>query len=115
MSHINYVSDEKDADNYLKMYENCESYGRKNLSFPEVHEDPHALAEVTISLPTGNEITCIVSKTESCIIHSPNRMQISKASPVGAFIANNLKSIKVGTKLPNGATILKIGFINAED
>lgn len=113
MSKINYEmhSPNDDADATQRRMELEEKL--RSEHFPEPNEDKHALAEITLS-SEGKEITCSVSDHESCILFSPTRMQISKSSPVGSFIAQHLHDLKVGTKLPNGATIVKIGYIRAE-
>lgn len=115
MSKINYEmhSPNEDAD-ATQRRQTLEESLRGKL-FPDVHVDPNALAEVTISSGDNQEITCSVSDSESCIIFSPTRMQISKNSPIGEFIAKNLKNLQVGTKLPNGSTIIKIGYIRPVD
>ena len=113
MSKINYerVSPNEDADASQRRMALEEKLRAER--FPEVHEDKHALAEVTLA-SDEKEITCSVSDHEGCIIFSPTKMQISKSSPVGSFIAQNLHNLEIGTKLPNGATIVKIGYIRPE-
>ena len=111
MSKINYEmhSPNEDADATQRRQALEESL--RGQLFPDPNVDHNALAEVTISSEGNKEITCSVSDSESCIIFSPTRMQISKNSPIGSFIAQNLKNLQVGTKLPNGSTIVKIGYI----
>lgn len=115
MSKINYEmhSPNDDADATQRRME-LEEKLRSEL-FPAAREDKQALAEVTIHCPINNsEIVCIVSDHEDPIPFSPTRMQITTASPIGSFIMQHLHDLKVGTKLPNGSTIVKIGYIRAE-
>ena len=113
MSKFNYEmhSPTDDADATPRRME-LEEKLRSNL-FQEAHEDKQALAEVTIS-SEGKEMVCLVSDHEEPIPFSPTRIQITTSSPIGNFIAQNLKTLQVGTKLPNGATIVNIGYIRAE-
>ena len=113
MSKFNYEmhSPNDDADATQRRME-LEEKLRSNL-FQEAHEDKQALAEVTIS-SEGKEMVCLVSDHEEPIPFSPTRIQITTSSPIGNFIAQNLKTLQVGTKLPNGATIVNIGYIRAE-
>jgi hypothetical protein len=115
MANINYerLSPNEDADATQRRQALEESL--RGQLFPDPNVDTNALAEVTISSEGNKEITCSVSDSEGCIIFSPTRMQISKNSPVGNFIAQNLKNLQVGTKLPNGSTIIKIGYIRSAE
>ena len=115
MANINYerISPNDDADATLRRME-LEEKLRSEL-FPKAREDMHALAEVTIHCPINNtEMICIVSDHEDPIPFSPTRMQITTASPIGSFIMQHLHDLKVGSKLPNGATIVNIGYIRNE-
>ena len=112
MANINYerISPNDDADATQRRLELEESL-RKEL-FPEAHEDKQALAEITISAD-DKEIVCTISDHEAPIPFSPTRLQITTASPVGKYVAEHLDEITVGTKLPNGATIINIGYIRS--
>lgn len=115
MSKINYerLSPNDDADATQRRME-LEEKLRAKL-FPEAREDDHALAEVTIHCTiTNSDIVCIVSDHEDPIPFSSTRMQITTASPIGSFIMQHLRDLKVGSELPNGATIVNIGYIRAD-